>query len=148
MIVRRVYSQEQIKKVMDAPINKRSIYHDHSRDGEWPIIDNIYYLGIFLESEIIGLFIGIKQSEIVIDAHCAMLPSYYSYTDEAYYLVKEWAIENTNFYKIVGQTPTYNRLAIKCNERNGFKREGVNTKSIMKNGILYDQIYFGLNLER
>lgn len=138
----RIYEQDLIKKIMSHPKNVRAIRGDGYQDADWPINDHIIYLGMFAE-EIIGLFIGFPRSEIVLDVHVAMDPNYYCCTDICYTEAITWVCENTNYKKLTGQTPIFNKLAIKCNERNGFEREGVNKQSFMRNGKLYDQIYYG-----
>lgn len=131
---------------MDHPKNIRSIRGDNTELIDWPINDVIIYLGVFID-EIIGLFIGFPRSEIELDVHVAMHPTYYRYTDTCYDESIRWVKDNTNFKKLTGQTPVFNRLAISCNERNGFDREGVNKKSFLKNGKLHDQIYYGRCLD-
>jgi hypothetical protein len=138
----RIYEQDLIKTIMNDPINMRAISGVSYSNHDWPIADNIIYLGMFID-RIIGLFIGVVKSNIVLEVHVAMHPSYYCCTDMCYETAINWVRDNTDVKKLTGQTPTFNRLAIKCNERNGFEREGVNKNSFMRNGILYDQVYFG-----
>lgn len=142
----RIYEQDLIKKIMSHPKNVRAIQSDFYQDADWPIHDSIIYLGMFID-EIIGLFIGFPKSQIVLDVHVAMDPNHYCCTDICYQEAIKWVKENTEFKKLTGQTPVFNRLAIKCNERNGFEREGINKKSFLRNGKLYDQIYFGRCLD-
>lgn len=110
---------------------------------EWPILDNIYYLGVFHGEQLAGLFVGVAKSRIVCECHVAMLPKFWRFTDEAYKAVIQWTRTKTAFIKLIGQTPVCNRLAVACNLRNGFKFEGVNAESFLKHGKLHDQIYFG-----
>lgn len=138
----RIYDQDLIKRIMDHPKNIGAISPDRKKGEDWPINDLIIYLGMFTD-DIIGLFIGFPRSDIVLDVHVAMHPEHYSETDHCYELAIKWVEQNTDYKKLTGQTPSFNRLAIKCNERNGFKVEGINRKSFLRNGRLYDQIYFG-----
>ena len=52
--------------------------------------------------------------------------------------------DNTELYKINASIPVYNKRSIKYTEDIGLKKEGINKNSIMKNGKLFNQIYFGL----
>jgi len=142
----RIYDQDLIKAIMDQPRNLMAIRGNCKQGVDWPVNEHIIYLGMFID-EIIGLFIGFPKSKIVLDVHVAMSPSHYMYTDDCYEIAVKWVEDNTNYLKLVGQTPVFNKLAIKCNERNGFEREGVNKKSCLRNGELYDQIYFGRCLD-
>ena len=138
----RIYDQDLIKSIMHIPRNLRAIRGDNPTLADWPINDAIIYLGMFID-EIIGLFMGVVRSDVVLDVHVAMHPEHYGDTDDCYDIAIKWVRENTSFKKLVGQTPVFNKLAIKCNERNGFVKEGISAKSIFRNGKLYDQIYFG-----
>lgn len=141
--VRRTYNIDDVNKVMEHPRNVRVIRGDTPMKAKWPICDSIYYIGAYLTNQIIGLFIGFPRSVVMLECHIAMLPEGYRYTDRAVQKGIDWVRDNTEFKKLVGLTPVYNRLAIKSNERNGFEREGICKQSYLKDGKLYDQIYFG-----
>lgn len=56
----------------------------------------------------------------------------------------EWMFVNTNCQKIVTHVPTFNRAAKALALRAGMKPEGLNSKSFLKNGVLYDQVILGI----
>jgi RimJ/RimL family protein N-acetyltransferase len=58
-----------------------------------------------------------------------------------------WMFENTPCVKIVAGIPAYNHFALRLAKSSGMSLEGVNRKSFLKDGVLHDQIYFGINKE-
>lgn len=118
-------------------------------DVIYPIVDNVYYLVAYCGGEISGMFVVYPVNAICYDCHSSILP--HAYGEPAKKLGKmaiDWVFTNTKAMKLVGSTPTTNKLAIKYSMDIGFEREGINRKSIMKNGSLVDQVYFGLEREK
>ena len=56
-----------------------------------------------------------------------------------------WGFKNTLYQKIVAIIPEYNNFAIKLVSDLSFKKEGVLTKSFLKNWKMHDQFIYGLN---
>lgn len=56
----------------------------------------------------------------------------------------KWMFENTNCKKIVTHVPEFNIPAFALATKIGMKKEGINRKSFLKNGCLYNQILMGL----
>ena len=57
----------------------------------------------------------------------------------------EWGWKNTRYAKIISLVPSFNRLADRLARSCGFKKEGVITKSFLKDFRLYDQTIYGLS---
>ncbi len=137
-----------INAVLKHPKVKECIGDDFSGDVEYPIVDNIYYLAVY-DNGLAGMFVVYPLNAVTFDAHSAMLPGNYgNKAKKAGRLAIDWVFKNTDALKINGSTPVYNKLAVKYSKQIGFDQEGVNKKSIMKQGKLYDQIYFGLEREK
>ena len=56
-----------------------------------------------------------------------------------------WGWENTRYSKIIYLVPSFNRLADRLCRSCGFKKEGIITKSFLKNFKLYDQVIYGMS---
>lgn len=56
----------------------------------------------------------------------------------------EWGFKNTGYLKIVALIPVFNKHTINLVMDLGFKKEGVCTKSFLKNWVIHDQLIFGL----
>ena len=57
----------------------------------------------------------------------------------------KWMFDNTECIKLFGLTPIFMRHVAMFNRLVGFTREGILTDSYTKDGVLYDQILFGLS---
>jgi hypothetical protein len=94
----------------------------------------------------LGVFMLIPQNAATLEVHTALLPSAWgSAAIEATKRGTEWVWENTAFSRVVTNVPAYNRLALRLAERSGMKRFGINERSFLKNGQLYDQIMLGIS---
>ncbi len=92
----------------------------------------------------IGFFLFIQHNVVTVELHTCFLPEYRGLkVFEAAQLAKDY-LWGTQYRKIVTQVPVYNKAAIFMALKCGFKKEGINKLSFLKDGILYDQYYFGL----
>jgi len=108
--------------------------------------DHVWYVLVKDGAEILGLFILLPQNSICWEMHIAMLPS--SWGDRALDACREffpWVWEHTPCQRIVMHVPSSNRLALHYAVRAGMKIYGTNHLSFLKNGILRDQVCFGLS---
>lgn len=149
MIIKRTYDSDVIDSVLKHD-EVRPYIIDDSTDGfiDYPIIDEIYYLAAYEDDEIVGLFVLHPMNNNVLQGHTSVLPKYRG--KKALEAIKsgiDWVFKNTEYDKIIGITPIYNKKAVAYSKKAGFEIEGINKKSIMKNGKLHDQIYFGLRRE-
>ena len=83
-------------------------------------------------------------SEVCCRAHIALLPDMWG---EGRNFVKEamkWGVVNTRYVKVVAIIPVFNIRTIKLVENCGFKKEGLITKSFLKDWELHDQILYGI----
>lgn len=131
---------------MDDPDTREAITHDYSVDMEWPLDERIYYVAAFIDGEIGGLFIGVPRSKILGECHISIKKNFREYTQNIIKEALKWVRENTIFMKLVGEVAMYNIKCIRCMMKAGFKLEGVNTNSIVRGGVMYDQVYLGLEV--
>jgi hypothetical protein len=96
-----------------------------------------------------SVFIFFPHSEELYVGHSAILPG--GRGKSGIKLCKaavQWMFDNTECIKIFGLTPVYLKHVIIFNKLVGFEQEGLLTDSCIKDGILYDQILFGLSKQR
>jgi len=93
--------------------------------------------------EIAGIICFVKTGVYSCEGHYAFLPKYWGKTLKYGREAIEWAFKQ-GYRKITGKTPIDNKPAIAWAKRLGFEIEGINRESIMINGEMIDQIYFGL----
>ena len=129
-------------KVLSTP----EIFQTISEDGmtDVPMPEGVLYLCGYVP-ELIGCFILHKQGAITLECHVQVLPEYRKdYAEQFGHAVIDWAWENTGAQKIVAQVPflypNVRDFALKM----GFKVEGMNRESYLKNGEIYDQWYLGI----
>lgn len=145
MKIKRTFDKDVIDSVLKHPSIKPFIGDDQSGDVEFPVIDHIYYLAAWEGDTIAGIFVVFGINGITADAHSSILPGFYGEkAREAGREAIRWVFMNTGFHKINGSTPVCNLRAVRYAEDIGFSREGLNKSSYMRNGKLYDQIYFGV----
>ncbi len=117
-----------------------------------PILNLKNNLALFLipecDGEKIGFFFFHQWNSICYEVHSAILPEYRgSISIEAAIKAKDWMFSNTVCMKIVTHVPFFNRRAYALIVRMGGKVEGVNERSFLNKGILYDQYIFGIKKE-
>ena len=146
MIVERCYDVEVIKALATEP----DVYERIREDG-WPSSDHyrpdlyncIYVVG-YVNSDPIGMGIACPINNVTCEGHFAVLPKYREqYASELFSKTIEW-IFSKEFSKVVVQIPFLYPDVKRFVEKHGFELEGVNRKSVMKNGEIHDQWYLGL----
>ena len=116
---------------------------------EWqPVIaDSVWYVVVRDGEEVLGVFTMVRHNAICWEVHTCLLPSAWGRTLEAARQMAEWAFANMECLRIITNVPAYNRLALRFAERAGMTQFGVNEKSYLKDGKLWDQFCLGLSKE-
>ena len=132
-----------------------SVYFDTIDDFVDP--DGRYRIGeSFINSPIcyvlspndFSVFVFVPVNGVTYEAHTAILPAGRGKKGiEAGKSVLSWMFTETRCLKIITWIPEINRSAGFFAKACGLLNEGINIKSFMKNGILYDQFLFGIRKE-
>lgn len=91
-------------------------------------------------AEVTALFVGYQQSPVCMDIHCCLTPACRG--RKAVEAVREffaWLPAVTNYRKLIGSIPGYNRPMLFVALRAGMKVLAINRESTMRNGKLADQ---------
>jgi len=105
-----------------------------------------YYLGAWDDDEFLGMFILYLSNIWMADSHVAMLPNCGGRRAlKAHKICLEWIWANTSFRRIITATPSCNKLGMQFARLAGFQRFGLNPKSWLKNGHLYDLVLSGVD---
>jgi len=108
--------------------------------------DVVYLLCRDWDKNPFGLFMLVPRNGIELQVHNYLLPSSRGpKAQEAARQALKWIWTYTCYLRIIGVTPSYNRRALKFATDVGMKQFGVDKRSLMKNGKLYDQIYTGIS---
>lgn len=102
---------------------------------------------IWLKAGEFGVFMGEKRNHVSYEVHTILLPKARGKAVELASGAMEWLFANTGCLRITTKVPAYNKLALRLSERTGMKFFGVDEKSFMKNGELFDQFLYGINKE-
>lgn len=108
-----------------------------------PINDSI----IWLRAGDCGVFMGQKMNHVTYDVHTILLPRA---RGKAVSIAKDairWIFDNTECLRVTTSVPSYNRLAERLAIKSGMTRFGTNYKSFQKDGVLFDQLLFGISKE-
>lgn len=80
------------------------------------------------------------------EAHANVAPQYWG-NKKGTKLCKQalaFAFEDTEALKFVAQIPDSSKATQKMAAAIGFSREGINKQSFLRDGVLHDQVYFGM----
>jgi RimJ/RimL family protein N-acetyltransferase len=93
--------------------------------------------------ELIGFVFILRQNAITVEFHTCILPNMGNKLAKLKDDLRNF-IFDLGCSKLITQIPVYNRKAHIMAKRCGFEDEGINKKSFLKNGVVYDQYYMGL----
>jgi RimJ/RimL family protein N-acetyltransferase len=91
------------------------------------------------------LFMLVPVNSVTYEVHTCILPDIRGASSIAH--AKElilWMFTNTRCEKIVTTVPVFNLPALALAIRAGMKQEGVNRRSFLRRGVLYDQTMLGV----
>jgi len=138
----RTFDYKRIREIATHP----EIYPYVSDDGSPPPeeyepvqSDEFYYL--MFEG---GFFLFHPLNYITVEVHTCILPEWRGRSIKYARRAIAWMFRNTQYRKIVTHVPEYNRKALAYAQKAGMRIEGVNRKSFMKNGVIYDQYLLGV----
>ena len=114
-----------------------------------PVMDHpdFRYLGVYVNEDLAGLFFVHPDCGFTsVKAHIAILKPFRAlYALGAVEKLIEWFTTlSDRIQKMNALIPLYNKGAIRIAVESGFTEEGINRKSIMRNGKLYDQQQLGI----
>ena len=122
-----------------------SISDDHEDpNASYPISQNILYFLLEVNGVPAGVAIAIYRTLTYADCHVSVLKEFRGGAVELLRAESEkWVRDNTGIKKFICGIPEYNKSALRRTILSGWKMEGVNAKSFLKDGKLWDQVMFG-----
>jgi RimJ/RimL family protein N-acetyltransferase len=128
-----------------------AIYLMSSDDGTPPPQDidatgaAMTFLLVYCGERLAGLYALQFHNTVMAEVHTCILPEFRGQQAAvAAQRLIGWAFTNTRCKKITTLVPAFNRGALRYARLAGFQREGLITKSFLKNGVLHDQVLLGL----
>lgn len=148
--VERTFDYETIKRIVTHP----QVYPFLSDDGsppasEWQPTESetVYYVAASNHRGVVGVLIFTPHNSICYEGHSALLPSVWGHGPEIGKLAMRWMFENSPCRRLIGNAPSFNPRVLAYAKRSGMQPFGVNQKSFLKDGILYDQVVLGASKE-
>lgn len=136
-------------------ITHPSIYPFVSDDGSPPVgsfdasntlkLEGIYFMKPVIDNKEIGLFFLHPWNTICYEVHTCILPEYRGkMAVRACKELKDYMFSNTPCMKIVTHIPVNNKPAQILATQAGMEKEGINSASFLKDGVVIDQLLFGI----
>lgn len=150
MIAQRTRNARLIKSILTTPQIYEEITEDvapSAEDFEPQLTPGIEYVMILDDDRgIIGLFILIRQNFVLAEIHTCLLPTHRGKTAlEAAQTMIQWIWSETHYQRFITTVPVYNKKAIWFAGRSGMVRYGLNPKSYLKKGCLWDSVLLGMS---
>ena len=146
MIVEQTYNRQDIKAVLCHQEIWAKIAHDGTcKPEDFNPPNSATYICAYVDDKPAGLMVYKDKDGVQLECHFQVLPEYRKeYALEIADRAIQWAWDNTSAYKIVAEVPEIYMNVVNFGISVGFQVEGINQKSYLKDGKLYDQLYLGL----
>ena len=146
--IRQSTDAERIRAVLTHP----RIYPHVTDDGSPapdayapPLGDGIHWLEPLRDGVPMGFFLYVALNSIEFEVHTAILPEHRGIPAlEAARAGLRWMVDNTPCRKVITRVPRPNRLAYRFARHVGLTDEGLDRASILKGGVLHDQLVLGI----
>ena len=141
-------NQDTVKQILsDAELFNRVAEDGISYKDYYPE-PNKLYLGIFQENIIIGFWVVEPENASTLEIHCNVLEKYRENSMVVgRYFLNYMADSYNNVQKLNCKIPVTYPDVYNFTKKFGFKDEGLDRKSIMKNGELVDRHVLGITRE-
>jgi hypothetical protein len=146
MIITETKDIDKIKRVLC----DSDIYERITDDGCLPVeefepvtpCESVYYL---TDENDIGIVFLHWKNGVTLEGHIQVLKEHRGDAIEFGRLALKWIWANTEAIKITAVIPSKYPSVAKFIVKSGFKAEGISENSYMKNGVLFNQLYFGIS---
>lgn len=113
------------------------------RHGTWePNLHNWTYLEVLQDDEVIGIVRYQSFSLVAVDIHYHILPQYWGtkISDKVHKELVKYLLKNTQYHKIILQSPRCCEHVIRAAHRNDFALEGVLKGATLWDGNIEDVV--------
>lgn len=146
MRLARIYDVDLINSVLMHPSIADHLCDDNSVGAQIQECESLEWIGAYSGDVFHGFFLLIQQNSVTVDIHTALLPTARGkQSKQAGELLLNLIF--SRYFKAVTSVPSNNRVAAWFAGSLGFKHEGVNRRSFLKNGVLLDQVLMGITRE-
>lgn len=147
MNIERTLDAELIKGIITRPDMWRTVAEDGVKvEGYAPDLARAAYLSVSVGGAVVAIYQLMAINSVCLEIHAHVLPEYRSkYADKTGRAVLKWIYDTAPQYnKVVVFVPVLYKNVRLFTCRLGFKEEGLNRASYLKNGIIVDQWLLGI----
>ena len=142
-MIKQTFDIEKISEITNHKDVIDWINDDGTKGRYTPVLSpNVLYL---IDDTCSGVIRVDPLNSVSCTVHIATLPTMWGTGHSFVRDAIKWGLKNTTYQKVVAIIPEYNSFAIKLVSDLSFKKEGVLTKSFLKNWKMHDQFIYGLN---
>ena len=118
--------------------------------GKWETATDCQHLIVRMEKDPVAIIRLYAISNITVDVHVHMLPGYWGtgVSDDMQAKMERFLIENTQYCKLVVQTPQCCRHVLKAATRSEFQLEGILTSAILWRDKIENIVLMSKSLNR
>lgn len=146
--LKKAESAEEVSKILKEPELFNRIAEDSVDPEEYeiPFDGHQCYMMIMKDDEPIGVWNLYPLNTVTLNIHCNILKEHRKHGKDAGRLILEWFTTECpeQYQKLNAEIPAVFESVYHFTKGFGFKDEGVNRLSIMKNGELTDQYRLGI----
>jgi len=92
-----------------------------------------------------GVLIGEPRNLVTYEVHVALLPNARGQAVDICVGAMRWMFSNTKAQRLNASIPEYNKLALRLASKVGMELIGINKKSFLKDGELFNQHLYGIS---
>jgi hypothetical protein len=137
--------EDFIRKCVTEPI----VWRAGTDDGLTDIEPDFFFFNtdgkLWLRAEDYGLFMGEPRNSVTYEVHTMLLHHARGMAVEIAKGAIDWMFSNTKCLRITTHVPAYNLLAKRLSVKCGMELIGIDRKSFLKDGCLYDQYVYGIS---
>ena len=123
----------------------KQLFSEISEDGidsYIPDVINEYWV-LITDKELVGAYRVHQVNSITYQIHAFLLPEQRDKSKESGKVILEWCIENLEFNKLIAEIPKKYENVYRFTKGMGFKDEGINRESFLKDGKIWDTYRLG-----
>ena len=149
--LKKAESVEEVEPILKAPELFDRIAEDgiSSDDYEIAFDGHQRYMMIMRDDMAIGVWNLYPVNSVTLNIHCNILEQYRDHGKEAGRLILKWFVNECpkQYQKLNAEIPVIYPEVYHFTKNFGFVDEGVNRKSIKKDGVLVDQYRLGTTMD-
>jgi RimJ/RimL family protein N-acetyltransferase len=108
-----------------------------------PDLINEYWMSVVVDGKYAGFFRFAQITSIMYECHVCLLKGFRKHAKQIAVQTYKWLL-SLNIEKLSANIPSFNSGALRYARIMGFKKQGENSNSFKKDGVLYSMIQLGI----